>query len=307
MSLSVVVVTWECADHLARLVESMNHHLDTSAELIVIDNDSADDPGRAAAGWQGKTHFQRLESNRGFGAASNLGVGVSESDAVVLLNPDTELLDDGLPRLATFALEHECLVGPRLLNPDLSVQPSASGSPVGTWPWIGALVPGRLQPHFARLRSEPWRLGSRAPVAWLSAACVAAPRRLLLRLGPFDPAIHLYAEDMDLGLRAGAIGVRSWICPELAQVIHRRRGSTARRWPDGPELEAAINRRAVVRRAYGSKAEHRAWLAQRLNLRLRVSAKRVLRLDAEKEDRALVAARRAASPPPLPAFPPPTG
>jgi N-acetylglucosaminyl-diphospho-decaprenol L-rhamnosyltransferase len=305
LSLSVVVVTWECADHLARLVESMNRHLDPSVELIVVDNDSGDDPGGAAAKWQGTARFERLKSNRGFGAASNLGVGMSQSDAVVLLNPDTELLDDSLSRLVSFALEHECLAGPRLLNPDRSVQPSASGSPVGVWPWIGALVPGRLQPRFARARSEPWRLDSRAPVTWLSAACIAAPRRLLRRLGPFDPAIHLYAEDMDLGLRAGALGIDSWICPELARVAHRRLGSTTRRWPAGPEPEAAINRRSVVQRAYGPAAEHRAWLAQRLNLRLRASAKRVLRLDAEAELRALKAARRVASPPPLPASPPP--
>jgi GT2 family glycosyltransferase len=305
LSLSVVVVAWECADHLARLVESMNRHLSSSAELIVVDNNSADDPGSAAEKWKGQARFERLESNSGFGAASNHGVGMSESEAVVLLNPDTELLDGGLPSLAAFALERECLAGPRLLNPDGSVQPSASGSPVGIWPWVGALTPGRLQPRFARARSEPWRLDSRAPVAWLSAACIAAPRALLRRLGPFDPAIHLYAEDMDLGLRAGAAGVDSWICPELAQVVHRRRGSTDRRWPEGPEVEAANNRRSVVRRAYGPTAERRSWLAQRMNLRLRTSAKRVLRMNAEPELQALAAARQATRPLQLPVFPPP--
>jgi GT2 family glycosyltransferase len=307
LSLSVVVVTWECADHLARLVESMNRHLDPAVELIVIDNDSDDDPAAAAASWSGKARFERLDSNRGFGAASNRGVSLSETDAIALLNPDTELLDDGLARLAAFALEHECLAGPRLLNPDRSIQPSASGSPVGFWPWVGAFAPGRLQPRFARARTEPWRFDTPVRVAWLSAACVAAPRPLLQRLGPFDQAIHLYAEDMDLGLRAAAAGVDSWLCPELAEVVHRRRGSSDRRWPGGPEEEAAKNRRAVVRRAYGPKAERRAWLAQRANLRLRASAKRLLRRDAEPELRALAGARQAASPPPLPAPPRPAG
>jgi GT2 family glycosyltransferase len=305
LSLSVVVVTWECADHLARLVESMNRHLPSDAELIVVDNNSDDDPRGPAERWKGEARFERLGSNCGFGAASNRGVGMSESEAVVLLNPDTELLDDGLPSLAAFALEQECLAGPRLLNPDGSVQPSASGSPVGIWPWIGALVPGRLQPRFARARSEPWRLDSRTRVAWLSAACIAAPRALLHRLGPFDPAIHLYAEDMDLGLRAGTAGDDSWICPELAQVAHRRRGSTDRRWPEGPEVEAANNRRSVVRRAYGPAAERRSWRAHRINLRLRTSAKRVLQIDAKPERQALAAARLAKRPAPLPAFPPP--
>jgi N-acetylglucosaminyl-diphospho-decaprenol L-rhamnosyltransferase len=293
LSLSVVVATWECADHLGRLVASMNRHLDPNAELIVIDNASSDDPAAAAAKWKGEGRFERLDSNRGFGAASNRGVRLSEADVVALLNPDTELLDGGLFRLAAFATERGCIAGPRLLNPDRSVQPSASGSPVGTWPWLGALVPGRLQPRFARVKTEPWRLRTRTRAAWLSAACLAAPRSLLRDLGPFDPAIHLYAEDMDLGLRAAAAGVESWICPELAQVVHRRRGSSERRWPGGPEGPAAINRRTVLRRAYGPAAERRAWLAQRANLRLRASAKRILRRDAEAELAALEAARRA--------------
>jgi GT2 family glycosyltransferase len=293
LSLSLVVVSWECADHLARLVASLNRQLDPSAELIVIDNASSDGPCAAAGQWHGKGRFERLDANIGFGAASNRGVQLSEADTIVLLNPDTELLDGGLPRLATFALEHQCIAGPRLLNPDGSVQPSASGSPIGAWPWLGAVIPGRLQPRFARAKTEPWRLDSRTRASWLSAACIAAPRALLQRLGPFDPAIHLYAEDMDLGLRAGALGIDSWFCPELTQIAHRRRGSTERRWPDGPEEAAAINRRTVVRRAHGPAAERRGWRAHRANLRLRASAKRLLRKDAGAELSALAAARRA--------------
>jgi N-acetylglucosaminyl-diphospho-decaprenol L-rhamnosyltransferase len=307
LSLSVVVVTWQCADHLARLIASMNRHLGAAAELIVVDNASSDSPRSVAAQWQGKGRFERLDSNRGFGAASNRGGELAASEAVVLLNPDTELLDDRLPLLAEFALARGCIAGPRLLNPDRSIQPSASGAPVGPWPWLGAVVPGRLQPRLVRAKTEPWRLDGRTRVAWLSAACIAAPRSLLRALGPFDPAIHLYAEDMDLGLRAAATNVDSWFCPELTRVSHRRRGSTDRRWHDGPEQEAAINRRSVVCRSYGAAAERRAWRAWRLNLRLRASAKLALRRDAESELRALKAARQAASPPPLPAFPPPTG
>jgi N-acetylglucosaminyl-diphospho-decaprenol L-rhamnosyltransferase len=297
LTFSVVVVTWECADHLLGLVESMNRHLSREAELIVVDNASRDDPAAAASRWRGRGRFERLDRNDGFGAASNYGVSLSRSDAVVLLNPDTELLDDGLSSLVAFALQRQCLAGPRLLNPDGTVQASASGPPVGLWPWLGAAVPGRAQPRFARLRCEPWRLERSAPVAWLSAACLAAPRHLLRRLGPLDPAIHLYAEDMDLGLRAGAAGVESWICPELAQVTHLRRGSTARRWSDGPEAVAASNRRYVVRRAYGTRAELRAWWAWRANLRIRLAVKRLLCLDAEPERRALRGARRATGSP----------
>jgi N-acetylglucosaminyl-diphospho-decaprenol L-rhamnosyltransferase len=294
--LALVVVTWECADHLAALASSMNGNLDREAELIVVDNHSSDDPEEAAKRWRGRARFKRLDSNLGFGAAANIGVEMAEAGNVILLNPDTELLDEGISRLAELARSKRCLAGPRLLNPDRSVQPSAGGRPVGIWPWIGALAPGALQPKSWRRRTEPWRSDSTIRVAWLSGACIAAPRPLLRALGPFDPAIHLYAEDMDLGLRATQAGVPSVFCPDLARVVHRRRGSTERRWEHGPEGIAAANRRLVVRRAYGAAAERRAWWALRTNLRLRVLSKQMLRRDPRIERRELEAARLAAEP-----------
>jgi N-acetylglucosaminyl-diphospho-decaprenol L-rhamnosyltransferase len=292
MSYSIVVVTWESARHLAALVESMNAHLDSGPELVVVDNASSDDPDRRAREWRGESRFIGLERNVGFGAATNSGVEAARHEGVVLLNPDTILVDASLGDLVAVALRRGALAGPRLRDADGSIQPSASGPPVGVWPWIGAVVPGALQPSPLRRRTEPWRLERTIRVAWLTAACVAAPRTALRRLGPFDPAIHLYAEDMDLGLRAARSGVPSWFCPDVCRIIHRGGGS-AMLAPGDRESSVASNRRAVLRRAYGERRERWAWLAYRLNLRVRLTAKRALGRDAGREQAALAASRAA--------------
>jgi GT2 family glycosyltransferase len=293
LDFSVVVVTWECADLLAGLVESMNGNLSSETELVVVDNGSRDDPAAVAESWRGPSSFERLEQNRGFGVAANRGVELASRESIVVVNPDTQLLDDRLPALARFAVERGCLAGPRLRNPDGSVQPSAAGDPVGWWPWLGAIAPGVLLPHRLVRRTEPWRLEVATRVAWISGACVAGPRRAMLELGPFDPSIDMYAEDMDLGLRAARAGVPTWFCPELTQVMHRRRGSSERRWPGGPEAAAAASRRQVLSRLHGPRVERRAWLAERVRLRLRVWAKRALRRSAAAEARELAALRSA--------------
>jgi GT2 family glycosyltransferase len=218
---------------------------------------------------------------------------------VVTLNPDTELVDEGVDRLARFALEHGGLAGPRLLESDGSHQPSASGPVVGVWPWVGALVPGALQPPALRLRTEPWRLERTIEVAWLSGACIAGPRDLLLELGPFDPAIHLYGEDLDLGVRAAERGVVSYFCPDLCRVVHHGRGSTSKRWPEGPADAIEATWRAVVTRAYGPRREARAWRARKLHFALRAAGKRMTGRDASW-DLALLAAARKAKPEQLP-------
>jgi N-acetylglucosaminyl-diphospho-decaprenol L-rhamnosyltransferase len=299
---SIVVVTWRSAEHLAALVDSMNRNLAERPELIVVDNDSDDDPESAAREWEGELRFVGLDDNRGYGAAANAGVEMAAGEAVVMLNPDTELRDSGLGELARFALERRALAGPRLRNPDGSPQPSASGPPVGVWPWLGAVFPGRLQPRALAARTEPWRLDRLTRVAWLTGACVAGPRAALLELGPFDPAIEMFGEDLDLCLRAARAGVPSYFNPRACEVLHHGGASAALRWGGDAASVVALTRRAVLRRAFGARRERAAWLAQRLNLRLRVAAKRALRRDSSRDAAALEAALSARA---VPALPPP--
>jgi N-acetylglucosaminyl-diphospho-decaprenol L-rhamnosyltransferase len=304
-SYSIVVVTWESAGYLAALVDSMNDRLPDDPELIVVENASSDDPEPAARSWRGETRLIRLPQNRGYGAAANAGAREARGEALVLLNPDTELLDSRLPALAAQALERRALAGPRLRNADGAPQPSASGPPVGMWPWVGALIPGRVQPAFVRARTEAWRLHQTTQVAWLTGACIAGPRDALIELGPFDPGIEMYGEDIDLCLRAGRAGVRSLFCPECCEVLHHGGASAALRYETGAERLVALTRRAVVRRAYGARRETAAWVAQRLNLRLRVAAKRALGRDAGRDAAALAGVISARPVPELPPAPSP--
>jgi hypothetical protein len=277
----------------------MNRCLDGRQELIVVDNDSSDSPEPAAAEWKGPWRFIALDQNLGFGAASNAGVAEAAAPVTVLLNPDTELLDDGLDRLAAAALELRGLVGPRVLNSDGTVQPSASGPEVGLWPWVRALVPAALQPAAVRARTEPYRLDHRLEVDWLTGACIAGPTDALAALGPFDPALHMFGEDVDLGLRAGAAGVRSWFDPAACRIVHHGQGSSPRVYGsrEGWRPTGTLNWRAAVRRAYGPRREWLAWRALRLNLRLRLIAKTLLGRAGDR-DRAAVEAVLSARPVP---------
>lgn len=281
----------------------MNRHLDGEQELIVVDNASTDAPEAAAAQWKGPHRFIGLDRNLGFGAASNVGVAEASFATTVLLNPDTELLDDGLDRLATEAQSLRGLAGPRVLYADGSIQPSASGPEVGIWPWVRALVPAALQLPAVRARTEPYRLDRRLEVTWLTGACVAGPTDLLAQLGPFDPALHMFGEDVDLGLRAGAAGVRSWFDPGTCRIVHHGQGSSTVVYGsrEGWRPTGTLNWRAAVRRAYGPRREWLGWRALRLNLRLRLIAKTLLGRHTER-DRAAVEAVLSAKP--VPALPP---
>ena len=177
----------------------------------------------------------------------------------MLLNPDTELLDDGLDRLAAEALRARRPGRPAGAEPRRLVQPSASGPEVGAWPWVRALVPAALQPARLRARTEPYRLERRLEVTWLTGACIAGPTEVLARLGPFDPALHMFGEDIDLGLRAAAAGIRSWFDPSACRIVHHGQGSSTLAYGsrEGWRPTGTLNWRAALRRAYGPRRE---WL-----------------------------------------------
>src|SRR2546423_122027 len=83
---------------------------------------------------------------------------------------------------------------------------------------VNALFPAILLPRPLRFRCEPWRAPRTREVAWLTGACIAARRELLLELGPFDEKMHLFSEDMDLGMRARERRIRSVFAPDVARV-----------------------------------------------------------------------------------------
>ena len=290
--LSVVVVTWECAGELRALIESMNDHLPEPVELVVVDNASSDGPEAELGAWKGAASFLALPENEGYGAAANVGVALAGANVTVLLNPDTVLVDDGLMRLAAVALDREALAGPSVVRPSGQREPSAYGEPVGPWAWAG-LLPGPLAPAPLRRHIAPWRLESETLVTWLSASCLAAPTELLRGLGPFDPAIELYSEDLDLSLRAAAAGIDRWFLPEVCTVVHRGQASTSKRFADGGAAQSEANRRAVLARAYGPRRERRAYVAHRLGLHLRAGGRRLLRRDDPQADLAFEGVRKA--------------
>ncbi len=123
----------------------------------------------------------------------------------------------------------------------------------------------------------------------------ASPRDLLRQLGPFDPTIHLYGEDLDLGLRAHLAGVPSYFCPETCRIVHHGRGSSTVAFgsADGWRAGSAVTRRVVLRRIYGRRRETWGWRALAVNLALRAATKRALGRDTPSDRAALSAVIQA--------------
>jgi N-acetylglucosaminyl-diphospho-decaprenol L-rhamnosyltransferase len=276
---AAVVVLHRSHDELAALLDSLDRVAAPAPRLVVVDT-GPDDGGAGLAARRG-AHVILRRDNPGFGAASNAGLEHVTEDVTVLLNPDVEVLDGSLARLAELARAHpRALHAPRLLNLDGSVQRSAHPLP-GT---VGALLPALVHPpklpRALRERVEPFRAQTPRTVGWAIAACLAAATTTLRDLGPFDPAVHLFAEDMELCLRARAAGMPTVLHPELA--LRHHGGHSLLR--DGERFEAmARRRREAIAATLGRPAQAADDAAQALTFATRIAARAALRRPHERE------------------------
>jgi N-acetylglucosaminyl-diphospho-decaprenol L-rhamnosyltransferase len=289
MPFTAVVVLHESEAELRVLLDSVDAWLPDRPQIVVVDSGSSDG-GAGLARSRGAEVVMR-DGNPGFGAACNAGVARAECDVTVLLNPDCELLDDSLARLAAIARSsQDALHAPRLLNADGSVQRSAHPLPGTVGAMAGALVHAPLLPVALRDRLEPHRAETPRSVGWAIAACLAAPTALLRRLGPFDPAVHLFGEDLELCLRARAQGVPTVLHPQL-RIRHSGGHSTLR---DGEPLDLlARRRREAIAAVLGPGAVRADDLAQALTFAGRAVGHAVLGGDSRRPRAQLGALRRA--------------
>jgi N-acetylglucosaminyl-diphospho-decaprenol L-rhamnosyltransferase len=295
VSFTAVVVLHDSEAELRVLLASLAAHLHVQPQLVVVDSGSRDGGADVAA--EHGADVVALAGNPGFGAACNAGVERAHHDVTVLLNPDCELIDGSLAALAAIARSHPAaLHAPRLLNPDGSVQRSVHPRPGTPGTLLGAVVHPPLLPRPLRERAEPHRVRSARTVGWAIAACLAASTATLRRLGPFDPAVHLFAEDLELGLRARADGIPTVLHPGLRL---RHVGGHATLRAGEPFDVIARRRREAIARTLGRRAVAVDDLAQALTFGTRAAGHAVLGGDAARprsQLAALVRAVRTATP-----------
>ena len=289
--IALVTVTHDSREDLERLMASARRHL-PGATLVVADSGSGDgsaDAARAQAG----VEVVELGENVGFGRATNAGLARVADPVTVLLNPDVELLDGSLATLAAELMRRgapERLLGPQVVRTDGTLEDSAQLRPTSAAAALGALLPPAALPGPLRERVEPWRASGPRRVDWLVGCCLAGRTDTLRRLGPFDERIFLYAEDLDLGLRAGALGVQSWFWPS-ARVLHRGQHATSAVWAGEPFELKARQRRAVVHERLGPARGRLDDSLQLATFAGRGALKRMLRRPADRERRQLEALR----------------
>jgi N-acetylglucosaminyl-diphospho-decaprenol L-rhamnosyltransferase len=228
--LSVIIVSWNVREFLAACLDSIKAHTgDLDIEVIVVDSYSGDGTVETVRECYQWVRFMPQSSNIGFTRGNNLGLSAAQGRHLLLLNPDTEVVGDALPRMVRYLDEHPDVgvVGPRTLNGDGSTQSTRRRFPT----FVTALFESTwLQPIAPRLVLDRYYAcdiadDDIADVDWVQGSALIMRRKAYAQIGGLDEQYVMFSEEMDWCKRVRNAGWRVVYLGD-ATIIHHGGKST---------------------------------------------------------------------------------
>lgn len=225
LDLSFIIVSWNASQYLINCLRSIFETVEgLTFEVLVVDNGSSDRSPDAVREQFPEVRLNALRENLGFGRANNIGMREARGRYLCLANSDTVLQQDCMQSLVRYMEKNSDvgLVGPMVLNNDLSYQPSCRKSP-SLWNYLteslGLHVIFRRSAVFGGQSIQSQRRDTPSAVDILSGCFLLARRAAIDDIGMFDERFRIYGEDVDWSTRFHAAGWRVIYYP-LARVIH---------------------------------------------------------------------------------------
>jgi GT2 family glycosyltransferase len=205
MNLSIIIINYKSVKLVLDCIKSIYEQtLDTTFEIILVDNDSQDDCEAILSEKYPAVIFKQMGYNSGFGRANNAGFSIAKGDYILLLNADTIILDRAIDKcLSLFkAKTNISACGVQLLNPDGSNQISGAINVKGglnsllPLPYTGDLVRylgyklKRTPPSIKEFKNEE-------QIDWIVGAFIMVKKENLIQAGYFDEDFFMYYEEIE--------------------------------------------------------------------------------------------------------------
>lgn len=205
MDVSIVIVNYNVRDYLQQCLTSIQKAKgNLCVEVIVVDNNSADNSIAFLTPLFPEVEFISSSTNLGFAKANNIGLKKCSGKYLLFLNPDTLLSEDTLTKMYEF-METQSevgIAGCKVLNADGSFQVQCRrGFPT---PWtsfcklfgLSKLFP--KSPLFAKYNQTFRSEDATYPIDAVIGAFMFCDTALIRQIGGFDERYFMYGEDIDL-------------------------------------------------------------------------------------------------------------
>lgn len=203
VDLSIIILNYKTAGLVKQCIKGIyKYPPKVEYEIIVVDNNSGDGCTDWMRNNMPDVKISDLPTNRGYSAGNNAGLRRARGKFVLIMNPDVLVLENSLDTLYQYMLDNPKvgLAGPKLLNPDGSLQYSTYKFPKWWLPIIRRTFLGKMN-AFKDLTREyqmmDWDHQNNQTVDWLLGGCLIARARAIEDVGILDERFFLYVEDTD--------------------------------------------------------------------------------------------------------------
>jgi GT2 family glycosyltransferase len=226
IDVSVVIVSYNIKELLNQCLASLQKFM-PRAEIIVVDNASSDGSLEMLRQNWSSIFLIENKGNVGFPAANNQAFQVATKKYVLMLNPDTQLVDDSFNLAPQYLETHPdiWIIAPQLLNADGSVQRSVARFPSVKYIAAEMFYLDRL------LKSKFYRekdFNKEFVVDSAYGAALFFERQLPDKIGMLDERLF-WIEDIDFCYRTWKAGGKVQYLPVI-KLIHFSGGSAKKNY-----------------------------------------------------------------------------
>lgn len=223
---AIIIVTYNSEAHIRECLKSvLEQRNNVSQHVIVVDNQSRDGTVELIRNEFPEVQLILPGENLGFAKGVNLGASHADADFVLLLNPDTVILDHAVDVIVNFARNHPRygLYGGRTLKPDGTLEPSSCWGVPTLWSMalfaVGITTLASKNRWLDPESLGSWQRDSVREVGVITGCFLLIALDLWNMLEGMDERYFMYGEDVDFAIRAKAAGYRPVICPD-AKLVH---------------------------------------------------------------------------------------
>jgi GT2 family glycosyltransferase len=232
MKLSVIIVNYNVRHFLEQCLHSVLKASDgLETEVFVVDNASVDGSCHMVREKFPFVHLIENKKNEGFSFANNQAIRRSSGEYILLLNPDTVVVEDTFTKTTGFMDTHPDAggLGVKMIDGKGKFLPeSKRGLPT---PWVAfykifglaALFP--RSGTFGKYHLTYYNENEIRPVEVLCGAFMMLRRQTIDRTGLLDESFFMYGEDIDLSYRILQQGYKNYYFPGTT-IIHYKGEST---------------------------------------------------------------------------------
>lgn len=225
LGVSVIIVSWNTrqitCDCLGSIYEQTQN---IQFEVIVVDNASSDDSVVTIKRDYPEVILLENKKNLGFAAANNQGMTIAKGRYVLLLNSDTVVSDNAIAKTVAFADKHTevAIVGCRVINPDMSLQPTCFMFPSILNMLLSSTYLYKLfakNRFFGREQITWWSRDTVREVDVVTGCFMLVRREALEQVGMMDERFFVYGEETDWCYRFKQAGWKVMFTPDV-EIIH---------------------------------------------------------------------------------------